>query len=237
MRKINLKHNLLGMKFNKLMPIKYVGKSSWLCKCDCGNECVVQSTKLIKNQTKSCGCYKAINMRNKMKQYNEYYIVDDITYIRYRNTDDCFIIDTEDLDKIKKYCWYNDNGYPRTHTNKGKCVRLHSMIMNNRKGLVIDHINGNRWDNRKCNLRICSYQMNAINTRRNNTSPYPTGIKLVESGKYVATITYNYKVIYLGSYDKIEDAIKVREQAEIKYFGEKVPSKKITIDLLEKEGV
>lgn len=48
--------NLIGKKFNKLTPIKYIPGSKWLCKCDCGNETVVQTSHLTTNHTKSCGC-------------------------------------------------------------------------------------------------------------------------------------------------------------------------------------
>lgn len=48
--------DLLGNKFNMLTPIKYVGASKWLCKCDCGNETVVASSDLKNNHICSCGC-------------------------------------------------------------------------------------------------------------------------------------------------------------------------------------
>ena len=53
--------DLTGMKFNRLTVVKEYGRDksgnvTWLCKCDCGNECVVASTNLQKGDTKSCGC-------------------------------------------------------------------------------------------------------------------------------------------------------------------------------------
>ena len=49
--------DLTGQKFNRLTVIKYVGKSSWLCKCDCGNEAIVGGWELKSGNIKSCGCY------------------------------------------------------------------------------------------------------------------------------------------------------------------------------------
>lgn len=53
--------DLSGMRFGKLVAIKYIGKNKsnqyqWLCKCDCGNETVILGTNLVQGYTKSCGC-------------------------------------------------------------------------------------------------------------------------------------------------------------------------------------
>lgn len=49
------KHNLIGKRFNFLTVTGYLGKSKWLCKCDCGNTCEVSTENLKTNWTKSCG--------------------------------------------------------------------------------------------------------------------------------------------------------------------------------------
>lgn len=54
--------------------------------------------------------------------------------------------------------------------------------------------------------------------RMNNKTGY-TGIRLQPNGKYMADIGVNYKLKYLGIFNKIEDAIKARKDAEDKYFG------------------
>lgn len=55
------KAELKGKRFSDLTVIEEAGKNKhnqviWLCKCNCGNETKVTSTKLINNRTKSCGC-------------------------------------------------------------------------------------------------------------------------------------------------------------------------------------
>ena len=57
------RHNLEGEKFGHLLVLKKVGVNSdnraeWLCKCDCGKECVVNTRALIENRRISCGCIK-----------------------------------------------------------------------------------------------------------------------------------------------------------------------------------
>ena len=59
--------NLVGKKFGRLLVIEKAeslnGHTRWLCKCDCGKECVVHGTSLKTGNTTSCGCYKTENAR------------------------------------------------------------------------------------------------------------------------------------------------------------------------------
>ena len=58
-----------GKKFNMLTVKKYLGSSKWLCKCDCGNECIVASALLNeipgRLKVKSCGCLREKNLPEK----------------------------------------------------------------------------------------------------------------------------------------------------------------------------
>lgn len=130
------------------------------------------------------------------------------------------IIDLEDVEKIKEYKWCYSHGYIGCDRLG---IRIHRFILDCNKNDVVDHINGNTLDNRKQNLRICSQQQNTMNNsniRSNNTSGYKGVTWDKSKNKWTAQITVNYKNIHLGRYDKIEDAIKARQKAEIKYFGE-----------------
>ncbi len=58
------KYDLTGERFGKLVAIEATeqrkhGKVVWLCRCDCGNTCMVMSTRLVSGHTKSCGCYSS----------------------------------------------------------------------------------------------------------------------------------------------------------------------------------
>lgn len=48
--------DITGQRFSRLIAIKYIGQSKWLCKCDCGNQKIIDGRKLRKGETKSCGC-------------------------------------------------------------------------------------------------------------------------------------------------------------------------------------
>lgn len=60
--------DLSGKKFNMLTVIKLVGSNKkgnllWLCKCECGGECVATSYNITHSVTKSCGCLKKVGNR------------------------------------------------------------------------------------------------------------------------------------------------------------------------------
>lgn len=86
----------------------------------------------------------------------------------------------------------------------------------------IDHINGNRSDNRICNLRLANQSQNTANSKlsKANTSGAKGVLKRKDTNKWKASIMVNYKHISLGSFEKKEDAIKAYEIAAKKFFGE-----------------
>lgn len=83
----------------------------------------------------------------------------------------------------------------------------------------IDHINGDRLDNRLSNLRMVSTATNLRNQKRrgNNTSGH-TGVSFNKQlKKWDVRIHSNNKQFYLGSFTEKEDAVAVRKEAEKKY--------------------
>lgn len=61
--------DLTNKKFNRLTPIKYIGKSKWLCKCDCGKEVIVSTQNIKNGHTKSCGCLKIEQNKKNLHPY------------------------------------------------------------------------------------------------------------------------------------------------------------------------
>lgn len=78
--------DLTGMKFGRLTVIERTenrGKEvMWLCKCDCGNECIVRARNLVNEITKSCGCLqkdsaKSLNYVNLVgKQFGRLIVIE-----------------------------------------------------------------------------------------------------------------------------------------------------------------
>lgn len=164
-------------------------------------------------------------------KYDDYYILR-IESRKYGIFD--FKIDNEDYEKCKKYHW-SVNRFNRkseidyfyaTNTDLGL---LHRYIMDVKTKSVVDHINGDTLDTRKQNLQICSYSNNLCKQRKKLTNKSgQTGViwnKHLLKPKWMAYICVNSKQITLGYFDKYEDAVKARKDAEPKYYGEFTPIK------------
>lgn len=130
------------------------------------------------------------------------------------------LIDTNDLARVSKHKW-NING--RGYVWAKDVGSLHRFILNYNGKLDIDHINRNKLDNRKINLRVTTRTQNNYNQglRSNNKS----GIKGVSwcrfKSKWRAYIWNKGKFISYGYHLNKEDAIKARKDAEKKYIKEK----------------
>jgi hypothetical protein len=195
------------------------------CLCECGNIVIKRTDRVKHGNTRSCGCLgdetRKINAPKARKRQNRYHIngniVEMFTASGYK-----FIIDKDDFEKVCDGNWYEDKaGYIEGRVNRHK-IKLHRFIINCPKELEVDHINHDKSDNRKCNLRIVTRSQNNMNHKlRKNSKSGKTGVNWYERGKkWEAGITVNKKHIYLGRYNNLADAIKARKDAEIKYFGE-----------------
>ena len=129
-------------------------------------------------------------------------------------------VDDEDFDKINQYKWCFIESHGASWRRKGKGILMHRFIINAPKYLEVDHKNGDRLDNQKNNLRICTHADNMRNRKINKSTM--SGYKGVRNnhGRWQACITFNHKFIHLGNFtDKKVAAQKYNETAK-QYFGE-----------------
>lgn len=94
--------------------------------------------------------------------------------------------------------------------------RLAFFLMTGRWPVGVDHINGNKSDNRWCNLREADQAQNLCNTRshRDGTSAIK-GVSLnARTGKWVAQIVVRGKYTQLGYFETEVDAGEARRKAE-----------------------
>lgn len=133
-----------------------------------------------------------------------------------------FLFDEIDLPMIRGHTWHHGiRGYPATRVN-GKTVVLHKLLIPDADGYEIDHINGNKLDNRRCNLRVCTHQQNSYNQKRRqtNTSGY-IGVSYVRRyGCFEAYIHHHGHKHHLGFFPEAEMAARTRDCVAKLLFGE-----------------
>jgi hypothetical protein len=114
------------------------------------------------------------------------------------------LISQEDKELVNSYRWYYDkNGYA-VSKGKGKVLYMHIVILGKKEGFVIDHIDGNKLNNQRSNLRHLTISQNSQNTGL--TKEY-IGICYLR-GKYQV----NCSEKYLGVYSDIEEAKRVYDR-------------------------
>ena len=88
-------------------------------------------------------------------------------------------------------------------------------------GMIVDHINGNRLDNRKVNLRVCRlYENNRnIGISPKNTSGYKGVSFISKKRKWRAYIHIKGRQKHLGLFETAEEAAQAYETAAAKFFG------------------
>lgn len=158
------------------------------------------------------------------KSKNKYTIKDDCVELVSKHGE-IILIDTQDFDKVIRYSWcVSKTGY--AVANIGNIVtKLHRYILSPSKTQIIDHINGNKLDNRRNNLRVCDNTSNIRNSklRKNASLPYP-GIKLTKNGRHKARITVDRVEKTIGTFDTLDEAIQARKKAETELYGDFAPS-------------
>lgn len=155
-------------------------------------------------------------MSNRNK--NKYEVKDDVVVIVTRKGER-IIIDNDDFNLLKNHSWYTTSrGYAAASVN-GVCIYMHRLLMSPEK-YQVDHINRNKLDNRKKNLRIVTNQENHFNKteNRNNTSGKAGVYHHSQCDRWCAQITVNGKTIYGGLFKEFSKAVEARETLELKYF-------------------
>lgn len=200
-----------------------VPTTMWNCMCKCGNKIVVSGRNLKQGHTKSCGCKSSRKIKKNLKE-NIFKVLNDHAEIIIG--EQRILIDLDDVKKcINKYWRLTGYGYVIHKEVIDGCenvLLLHRYVVGiTDKTLVVDHINGNIFDNRKSNLRICTQQQNVFN-RKSHSEKYP-GVDYLpyfKNKKWTVRIACNGKSHRLGYFDTEEEAIQARIVAEEKYHGE-----------------
>ena len=129
-----------------------------------------------------------------------------------------FVVDDDDYEVVRQYSWdWLKPGYIVRSSN-GQIVRLHRMVMKAPKGMDVDHVDGNRLNNCKQNLRICTRQQNTFNAGplTGKTSIYKGVHWDKKNQKWRAQIKIGSKQKHLGLFiDESAAALKYNEAAAV----------------------
>lgn len=144
-------------------------------------------------------------------------------------------LDASDLPTVRGLALYvGSTGYayyslPYQGRSGAHAATLHSLLIGSLKGHHADHINGDKLDNRRANLRLVPIMLNHANRHvlnRNNTSGHRGVVFAARSSAsrpWRAQIGVDRKGISIGYFATKDEAIEARRAAELHYFGEVCP--------------
>lgn len=134
------------------------------------------------------------------------------------------LVDDEDYDELSKYTW--NYGMPQGYAARkigyrGKKVYMHRQILDAPPKIDVDHINGNKLDNRRVNLRLVTRSQNLYNAAPRGGSSRFKGVCWNKPlGKWVASIQINRKLVHLGVFTDEIEAAKTYNRAATEHIGE-----------------
>ena len=136
------------------------------------------------------------------------------------------LLDDEDFERVSAHKWcYMTAGYGARSVCQGKSKRivyLHRFLLEAPDGKRVDHIDGNKLNNQRSNLRLCTHQENMQNSKQyaNNTSGHK-GVAFDKfTGSWKAYINVAGKTVHLGRFPTAELAAEYRNSMAEKVFGE-----------------
>jgi hypothetical protein len=135
------------------------------------------------------------------------------------------LVDDEDYPMVTMYNWHiTGDGYASHRVyvaGSYKLLYLHRFIARPRSGYMVDHINGDKLDNRRCNLRCVLQSENSQNQiRKGKFSSFFKGVCFDQNAKkYRADIRKEYKRTSLGVYEDPIDAALAYDVAALELYG------------------
>lgn len=140
--------------------------------------------------------------------------------LRLHGAEQVALVDADDLAELHRWRWILLGGYVvrQQRTAAGSTlIYLHRFLMQARPHEVVDHINNDRIDNRRCNLRLCSQSENLAN----RPAPMPHGYRGVypEGPSWRAQIKARGKSRRLGTFRTAEAAARAYDVAALAAFG------------------
>lgn len=134
------------------------------------------------------------------------------------------IVDAADAEWLSCYRWRAlqvTRTWYAVRNERKRLIYMHREIMHPPAGLIVDHINRNGLDNRRCNLRLVTRSQNNMHAakREGCSSSYKGVDWQAGSRKWRARIKAHGRHIYLGMYETEIEAALAYDAAAIIYHG------------------
>ena len=133
------------------------------------------------------------------------------------------IVDGAEYDRLNKYNWYacrQGNCFYARRQERRRFIYMHRQVIAARKGMVVDHIDGNGLNNRRSNLRLCTVRENMWNRRpTGGPSPYKGVRRRKENKKWAAQINCRGRRYHLGYFQNQIDAAIAYDKMAANLFG------------------
>ncbi len=140
------------------------------------------------------------------------------------------LVDDEDYDHLMQWKWHYCGGYAMRkergrRSDPHPTILMHRAILTTPSGMLTDHINLNKLDNRRCNLRICTAAQNNYNRTPYHTRTATSRFKGVRFdrrlNKWQAFIVLQKgKQTHLGYFIDEINAAEAYDSAARSHFGE-----------------
>jgi hypothetical protein len=131
-------------------------------------------------------------------------------------------VDEQDYSHLVGYSWRLTEGYACRSGGHGKPrIRMHREITGATPGQEVDHINGNKLDNRRSNLRLCTHAENLRNRKKWSKDGHTRfkGIRQTKPGTWIAQIGVNGRTTYIGTFRNEEDAARAYDERALAQYG------------------
>jgi hypothetical protein len=141
------------------------------------------------------------------------------------------LVDNEDFEELSGFRWRpqpskrNGEQFRAVRSGEGGrgVILMHRQIMRAPDGVLVDHANGNPLDNRRSNLRFCTFAQNAQNRRRvvpGSSSRFKGVTWHKQRGRWQAAIKVDKRFIFLGLFTDEQEAADAYDRAAVKHHGE-----------------
>lgn len=204
----------------------------WVCLCKCGTT-VTRSTNYLNDKKRhlSCGCQtaalraegvRAAAARRLMAAPQHWQVSDGVATLDFGGGRLCQV-DAADLPLVVSRRWYpvaGGGGLVYAETTTKPRVRLHNLLVGTK---LVDHADGNGLNNRRTNLRPCTFAQNQANQRKQaGTKSRYKGVRPPGNGRprWGCEIEHRGQRYYVGTFDTEVEAALAYDRKALELFGE-----------------